>query len=377
MNKVPCPRCGFMNAEGASYCTLCQTIFRRERSAGAAAGAAPRAAPPGPSRPAALESPRAAGAPEPSRAVSAPGSVAPGPRGPRRDFLAEQGRNRLQSWLLMSVFVVLIGALGSAIGGAYGSARAGALLAALAAGLSAAGAWFAGDRMLLAASGARQVTSAEEPQLHNVVEELCVASGLPKPALYVIESEAPNAFATGRSPDRAAIAVTRGLLVKMSRDQLQGVLAHEMSHVRNLDVRFAMLVGVLVGTVALISDGWLRGVRVSSGRRWSRGSGLMAIVALLLAIVAPFASLLIQMAISRRRELLADASAVELTRNPLGLAGALRVIGSDPAPLETASRATQHLYIANPLRAAGMRSSALFSTHPPIEARIRILESMA
>jgi heat shock protein HtpX len=230
--------------------------------------------------------------------------------------------------------------------------------------------------MLLAASGAREATPSAEPQLHNLVEELCLASGLPKPRLYIIESDAPNAFATGRSPDRASIAVTRGLLRKLGRDELQGVLAHEMSHIRNLDVRFAMLVGILIGTVALVCDAHLRSGRVASSRR-GKGGGLLILLALLLSLLAPIASKLIQMAVSRRRELLADASAVEMTRNPLALASALRRIGVDPAPLGAANRATQHLYIVNPVKSFGMDSTALFSTHPPIESRVRILEAMA
>jgi heat shock protein HtpX len=197
-----------------------------------------------------------------------------------------------------------------------------------------------------------------------------------------MESAAPNAFATGRSPATGVIAVTRGLLEKLDRDQLQGVLAHEMSHIRNLDVRFATIAGILVAGVAMVADAHLRSTRwggVGGRRGGSRGGGgaLVVLIALVMALLAPLAARLLQMAISRRRELYADASAVEMTRNPLALAGALRRIGSDPAPLEAANRATQHLFIANPVRAAGPGAGALFSTHPPIESRIRILESMA
>jgi heat shock protein HtpX len=293
----------------------------------------------------------------------------------RRDFYTEQAVNRRRSWLLLAALVLVLGALGSAIGGAYGSARIGLLVCAGIGFLGGAAAWLGGDRMLLAASRARPAAPSAQPLLHNLVEELCLASGLPKPRLYVIESEAPNAFATGRSPGDASIAVTSGLLRKLTRDEMQGVLAHEMSHIRNLDVRFAMLVGVLVGTVALVCDANLRSGRLASGRR-RRGGGALLLLALLLSLAAPIASRLIQMAVSRRRELLADASAVEMTRNPLALASALRRIGTDPAPLEAASRATQHLYIVNPVRSSGMGSTALFSTHPPIESRIRILEAM-
>jgi heat shock protein HtpX len=297
----------------------------------------------------------------------------------RRDFLAEEGRNRRLSLLLMLGFVLLLGVLGATIGGGYGAPGAGLTLALLLAAGSVIFAWFGGDRAILLASDAHEVSRAQQPLLHNVVEELCVASGLPKPRLYVVQDDAPNAFATGRSPEHASITVTSGLLAKLDRDQLQGVLAHEMSHIRNFDVRFAMLVGVLVGMVALVCDAQRRGGRFALRR--VRGPAVVSLVLLILGLVlaflAPLASRLIQMAISRKRELLADASAVELTRNPLGLAGALRRIGADPLRLHAANRATQHLYIVNPVKSFGPDSSALFSTHPPIETRIRILEAMA
>ncbi|HUD71856.1 MAG TPA: M48 family metalloprotease [Dongiaceae bacterium] len=368
MERVPCPRCGALNAPRAEYCELCQERF------------------PAPVGGRALAPPPAAAAPPaaPARALAPPTAPAAAPAGPigrRRDFRAEQAANRWRSWLLMSGFVLVLALLGGSIGGAYGTVRAGLLLS-VALGLASAGfAWFGGSSAILAASDAREVTPAEAPMLHNVVEELAIASGLPKPRLYIMETAAPNAFATGRSPATAAIAVTRGLLDKLDRDQLQGVLAHEMSHIRNLDVRFATIAGILVAGVAMVADAHLRSTRwvgVGGRRGGSRGGGvLVVLIALVMALLAPLASRLLQMAISRRRELYADASAVEMTRNPLALAGALRRIGSDPAPLEAANRATQHLFIANPVRAAGPGASALFSTHPPIESRIRILESMA
>ncbi len=337
MPRVACPTCGYTNPAAAAACDLCLSPLRRE-------GAGAPAAPP----------PRA-----------------------RRDFYSEQAGNSRDSWVLMAAFVVLVVAVAWVAGEASGLGPSGLLFGVAFGSIGSLLAYYAGDRMVLAASGAVEAAAGREPVLHNIVEELCLASGLPKPRLHVIESAAPNAFATGRDPAHASVAVTRGLLQKLSRDELQGVLAHEMGHVRNLDMRFATLVGILVGTVALLSDwGWrsrrFRVARRSSGRE---GGGLV-ILALLLAIFAPLASRLIQMAISRRRELLADASAVELTRNPGGLAAALRRIAADPAGLEVANRATQHLYIVNPIKSFGMDSSALFSTHPPIEARIRILESM-
>ena len=199
--------------------------------------------------------------------------------------------------------------------------------------------YYTGDKMVLAVSGARRVTHAEEPQLFNVVEEMTIAAGLPQvPAVYVIDEAAPNAFATGRDPQHASIAVTRGLLDRLDREQLQGVIAHEMSHIRNYDIRFETLVGILVGMIALIADFFLRwsfwggmgGRRRGSDSGGDQASAIFAIVAIVLAILAPLAAYAVQFAISRRREYLADASAVELTRNPLGLARALNDIAADP-----------------------------------------------
>jgi len=201
--------------------------------------------------------------------------------------------------------------------------------------------------------------------------------------VYVVEDPAPNAFATGRDPAHSAIAVTRGLLDKLNRDELQGVVAHEMSHVRNYDVRFQTLVGVLVGMIALIADFFLRwslwggaGRRRGGGSGGGQGQAVFMIVALVLAVLAPLAAYAVQFAVSRRREYLADASAVELTRNPLGLARALHTIASDPRPLRSANRATAHLYIANPLKKA-KEATGIFDTHPPIRQRIAVLLEMA
>jgi heat shock protein HtpX len=337
MSRVACPTCGYQNPPSYAACDLCRSPLRGE-----AAGAP--------------------GAPPPAL---------------RRDFYSEQAANSRQSWILMAAFIGLVVLLAWVAGEASGLGPLGLLFGLAFGSAGALLAYYAGDRMVLSASGAVEAAPDREPVLHNVVEELCLASGLPKPKLYIIESAAPNAFATGRDPARASVAVTRGLLEKLSREELQGVLAHELSHVRNLDMRFATIVGILVGTVALLCDWGWRSWRFRGGRRSSGSAGLVIVLlAVVLAIFAPLASRLIQMAISRRRELLADASAVELTRNPGGLAAALRRIAADPAGLEVANRATQHLFIVNPLKSYGIDSSALLSTHPPIEARIRILESM-
>jgi heat shock protein HtpX len=298
--------------------------------------------------------------------------------------------NRRASWLLMVFVVLLLAALGFAIGAAViGGPRGGIGLLGVF-GLAAI-AWsligyYSGDKMVLAVSGAHQVTHEDEPQLFNVVEEMTIAAGLPAaPAVYVMEEPALNAFATGRDPQHSSIAVTRGLMQRLDREELQGVVAHEMSHVRNYDIRFAMLVGILVGMIALVADFFLRwsfwggmGRRRGGGNSNDQAGAILMIVALVLAILAPLAAYSVQFAISRRREYLADASGVELTRNPLGLARALNDIAGDPQPLRHANRATAHLFIANPLKNKKDKEvSGVFDTHPPIQKRIAILLEMA
>src|SRR3712207_1105143 len=201
------------------------------------------------------------------------------------------------------------------------------------------------------------------------------------PKVYIIHDTAPNAFVTGRDPEHASVAVTSGLLDKLNRDELQGVVAHEMAHVGNYDIRYAMLVGILVGTTVLISDFFLRGLWFGGGRGGRReGDGqaqlIMIIVAVVLAVLAPIFARLLQLSISRQREYLADATAVRLTRNPKGLADALQKISGDTEVLEVANRATAHLYIVNPIKKFEKRAKGLFSTHPPIEERIQILRSL-
>jgi heat shock protein HtpX len=208
---------------------------------------------------------------------------------------------------------------------------------------------------------------------------MTIAAGLPMPKVYVIDDTAPNAFATGRDPEHASVAVTSGLLEKLNRDELQGVIAHEMSHVGNFDIRYAMLVGILVGTTVLISDFFLRGLWFGGGRRREGGGQaqlIMIVIAIVLAILAPIFARLLQLSISRQREYLADATAVKLTRNPKALADALQKISDDREVLEVANRATAHLYIVNPIKRFEKRAKGIFSTHPPIEERIQILRSL-
>jgi heat shock protein HtpX len=299
-------------------------------------------------------------------------------------------RNRRASWLLMGLVISLLAMLGFAIGAAVIGGTNGGLgllgvFGVVAIVWSLIG-YYSGDKMVLAVSGAHRVTHEDEPQLFNVVEEMTIAAGLPQPpAVYVIEEPAPNAFATGRDPQHASIAVTRGLMTALDREELQGVVAHEMSHVRNYDIRFATLVGILVGMIALIADFFLRwsffgglGRRRGGSDTGGNAGAIFLIVAIVLAIVAPLAAYSVQFAISRRREYLADATGVQLTRNPLGLARALSVIAADPQSLRHANRATAHLYIANPLKnKKDKAASSVFDTHPPIQKRIEVLLAMA
>jgi len=294
--------------------------------------------------------------------------------------------NRRNSLLLIASFLAFVAVFGYVIGWAWIGDPVGAIfglgLASVVGVISGVATYYGGDRMVLAASRAKEITHDDAPVLFNVVEEMAIAAGLPMPKVYIIEDSAPNAFATGRDPEHASVAVTSGLLEKLDRDELQGVIAHEMSHVGNFDIRYAMLVGVLVGTTVLISDFFLRGLWFSGGRGGDRGGGggyiqlIMVVVALVLAILAPLFARLLQLSISRQREYLADASAVRLTRNPKGLADALQKISGDREVLEAANRATAHLYIVNPVKAFEKRAKGLFSTHPPIDERVKILRSM-
>ena len=262
-------------------------------------------------------------------------------------FYQQQAANRRDSLLLVVLVGVILGVLGFAIGyGTGGSIESAAVVTAFAVGFSglvSVGSYFAGDSLVLAASGARAVTQASHPQLMNVVQEMAIAANVPVPKVYIINDSAPNAFATGRGPKHASVAVTTGLLEKLDREELQGVIGHELSHVRNFDIRFTLVVGVMVGAIAILADFFLRftfwgGGRRGGGDRDRGGGGLVALVyviAIVLAIIAPFIARLVQLAVSRQREYLADASSVELTRNPYGIQRALAKIGVDAGMLST------------------------------------------
>ena len=306
----------------------------------------------------------------------------------RNTFYDQVAANKRNSFLMAAFVVALLGLLGFAIGfAAFGEPAGGVITTAGAVGIGAlagVGTYFAGDSLVLSVSGAKEIKDGDAPQLMNVVREMAIAANIPMPRVHVIDDTAPNAFATGRDPKHASIAVTTGLLQKLDREELQGVIGHELAHVRNLDIRFSLIVGVMVGAIAILADFFLRftfwgGGRGSRNRDSGGGGGAAAIVfvvAIVLAILAPLISRFIQLAVSRQREYLADASSIELTRNPYGLERALAKISGDPEILEVANRGTQHMYFTNPIKKFEERSTSLMSTHPAIIDRINRLRQL-
>ncbi|MHB1156191.1 MAG: M48 family metallopeptidase [Phycisphaerales bacterium] len=308
-------------------------------------------------------------------------------------------RNKRNSAVLVGIMGLLVVAVACAIGvmvSIYGTGviRPQAVVMSVVVGLMVAVAstmfsYYAGAATILSISGAREIQKADDPQLFNVVEELSIAGGIPMPGVYVMDSPALNAFATGRDPGNAAVAITTGLRQKLTRDELAGVIAHELSHIRHYDIRLTMLMATLAGLIVLAADmAWriaFYGGSGGGGRRSSsndKGGGaavvIVMVIAVLLMVVAPLLAKLIQLAVSRQREYLADAGAVELTRYPQGLADALRKLAGDDTPLETANKATGHLFIDNPFLHARGESDwdSAFSTHPPIHERIARLEAL-
>lgn len=291
--------------------------------------------------------------------------------------------NKRETWLLMVLFVGLVGGLASIfvwyLGGGIGVLG---IVGIVLIGYAIVS-YFISTSVVLSISGAHEVSKQEEWEFVRRVENLAIGAGLPMPRTWVLEDTAPNAFATGRDPEHAHVVVTRGLLNKLEPAELEGVLAHELSHIGNYDIRVMTITVVLVGLVALMSDFALRFAFYGSGsRRGNRekGGGGAAIVVMLIALVAavlaPLIAQLIKFAISRRREYLADASGALLCRNPDALARALEKISGDPEPLEAANKATAHMYIYNPLREHKSMLNGLFNTHPPVEERVRLLRSM-
>jgi heat shock protein HtpX len=288
--------------------------------------------------------------------------------------------NKRKSFLLVFCFIAFVFLLAWLFEQLAGMGTGGLVLAFAIASVSAFASYYASDKIVLAISRARPVTKEEFPYLYNIVEGLAIAAGIPAPRCYVIEDTAPNAFATGRNPKNSVICVTTGLLEKMNRAELEGVISHEMSHIKNYDVLVQTLTVVMVGVIALLSDWILRsflwGGRRKGGRDKGGAGAILIVVGLILAALSPIISQLIRLAISRKREFLADASGAMLTRYPPGLASALRKLDADTEPLEAANKATAHLYIVNPLKDLKGKVNKLFSTHPPIEERIAALEKM-
>lgn len=286
-------------------------------------------------------------------------------------------RNKQRSIFLMLGLLVFVAAAVYVYAMAYGQNPVGMVaIALIVTGLYTLISYYNSDKMILAMSGAKRIDSKHQaPELFNLVENLCIGSGLPRPQIYIIEDSAPNAFATGRDPNHSVVCFTTGILEKLDRAELEGVVAHELSHIKNYDIRLVSLVVILVGVIAFIADMFIRMSWFRSNDR--NNNQLFMLVGIVLALVSPIIATIMQMAISRQREFLADASAAELTRNPEGLARALEKISGDDKPLEAANNATASLYISNPLKGEAKDFlSNLFNTHPPIEERVRRLRAM-
>jgi heat shock protein HtpX len=294
-------------------------------------------------------------------------------------FYDAASRNVRMSWLLFLALLASFLAVGGGIGAAYGSIGYGVSLAVILYAILASTAYFNGSSIVLSAHGAREADPSGHRKLLNVVEEMSIASGLPMPRAYVMESQGMNAFAAGRRPQEAVVAVTTGLLDRLNREELQGVIAHELAHIKSRDTLYNICAAVLVGAIALLSDMFLRGAPFRGRGRaggFGRGRGNIAffLLGILLALLAPFAAKILQMSISRQREYHADAVGAQFTRNPLGLAKALEKISQTGAQVPGENRGTQHLFIVNPLRHFADNASALLSTHPSTALRIQRLQ---
>lgn len=297
-------------------------------------------------------------------------------------------RNKRKTFLLLFLAVAFTALIGYVIGYLWFSGPAGVVVAVILAIVLSLGSYFYGDRAVLASTHARKVTPQEEPRLHNIVEGLAIAAGIPKPDVYVVPEAAPNAFATGRDPAHSSIAVTQGLLEMMNRVELEGVIGHEMSHILDRDILIGTVVATVVGAAVLMSEIFMRSWFWGGGRGRRDSSGgdtagaialILFAVGIVLLIIAPLAGQLIKLSVSRNREYLADAEGVALTRYPPGLISALQKIGSSPAVMRSANNATGHLWLNQPSRVPGEDTSSmekLFSTHPPIAERIKRLQEM-
>jgi len=301
-----------------------------------------------------------------------------------------QTSNKIKSFVIVAIFVAFVfvatyfltKALGYYMG--YEPGGLGYLgLALIISGVSSFFSYYYSDKIVLGISGARPAIRTRDFNFFTVAENIAIGDGLPKPKLYVIDDTSPNAFATGRNPEHAAICVTTGLLSKLDRTELEGVVAHEMTHIKNYDTRLMSVVSVMVGLIALLGDWFTRSMfwgRRRDDREGNAGS-IILVIGILFAILSPIIGTLIQLAISRRREYMADAGSVEITRQPQGLISALEKISSDPFPLRSANRATAHLFISNPFKNNKQKGTGfltnLFNTHPPVSERIKLLQEMA
>lgn len=299
--------------------------------------------------------------------------------------------NKIKSAVIVILFVVFVFVavyvIASALGYYWGYQPGGFGLvgiALIASGISSFCSYYFSDKIILGISGARRATPTEDKLFTQVVENLCIGAGLPKPILYIIDDPSPNAFATGRDPQHAVICATSGLLDKLNRSELEGVFGHELTHVKNFDTRLMAVVAVMVGLIALLGDWFMRSMWFDGGRRSNDREGdagaIFMVLGIVFAILSPIVGTLIQLAISRRREFMADAGSVEITRQPEDLISALEKISDDPIPMKNANKATAHLYIENPFKKDGHGKIAwfagLFDTHPPIKDRIQALQKM-
>ena len=286
--------------------------------------------------------------------------------------------NKWRTWLIIGLFVVFITTLAYVFGQATGYGSSFVAFAIILSTIMSIGSYYYSDSIVLGMSGAKQIQKKDNPHLFHLVENLCIGDGLPTPRIYVMEDSAPNAFATGRDPKHAVICFTTGILQKLNKAELEGVTAHELSHIKNFDIRLMAIVAVLVGIVALLADFFTRSLWFGGRDRERNNNQIFLLIGIVLAILSPIIATLIQLSVSRKREYLADASGALLTRYPEGLASALEKISADKEPLEAANNATAHLYIINPFKGKDIGNwfAGLFNTHPPAEDRIKILRSM-
>lgn len=285
--------------------------------------------------------------------------------------------NKNKTWIIMILFVMIITTLVYVFSKAMGFGLGLAGFALILAGIISIGSYYYSDKLVLATTGAREIKKSDYPKYFRTVENLCIGSGIPMPKVYIVDDRSPNAFATGRDPKHAVVCATTGLLEMMDDAELEGVIGHELSHIKNYDIRLMGIVAILVGFIAILSDLFIR-INFYSNDNNNRGNAIFLILAIVFAILSPIAATLIQLAVSRKREYLADASGVLLTRYPEGLASALEKLAKDHTPPKVASNATAHLFIENPFDNKKVKNffTGLFNTHPPLEERIKILRNM-